>query len=211
MAATLRKPRANKGAGRPKGSNREESLARILPAARRLFSEKGYSQTTFKDVGKSVGMTHAALYSYFDSKMDLYLATIEDAQGSLRESYVATIEQGGTLRDVLRKILLISAEAAEKDPSIIGLLATIPIEIRRHPELTETLLAQQHNFQLLEDLFAEAQANGEITAEAEPAELVVTVLGAAMGVVTMQYGLQAPDISRAMDLFVDLLEARLFS
>ena len=42
-------------AGRPKGSKKEDTLAKILPASRRLFAEKGYAQTTFKLVGQAVG------------------------------------------------------------------------------------------------------------------------------------------------------------
>ena len=41
-----------RGAGRPVGSNKEASLARILPAARKLFANTGYAKTTFKEVGK---------------------------------------------------------------------------------------------------------------------------------------------------------------
>ena len=64
-------PGKTKAMGRPVGSSREASLERILPAARKLFANTGYAKTTFKEVGKAVGMTHAALYGYFPSKAAL--------------------------------------------------------------------------------------------------------------------------------------------
>ena len=139
---TVTKP--TRGAGRPVGSSKEASLARILPAARKLFAELGYTKTTFKEVGKAVGMTHAALYGYFPSKAGLYQATCEHAQSLLLTDYVAAVRDQATLREQLREILIVGAVAHDEDPSITGLLGAIPLEIRRHPELAELLMDRQN-------------------------------------------------------------------
>ena len=120
-----------RGAGRPVGSSKKASLARILPAARKLFAEFGYTKTTFKEVGKAVGVTHAALYAYYPSKAALYQATCDHTQGLLLSDYAAAIQGKLTLREQLREILLVGAAAHNKDPSITGLLGAIPLEIRR--------------------------------------------------------------------------------
>ena len=207
MAATKK----TKGAGRPKGSSREAGLARILPAACKLFAEQGYSQTTFKDVGMAVGMTHAALYAYFPSKAALYLATTEHAQTLLQPEYLAAIERGGTFKEQLREILMVSAAAHDRDSSITGLLAAIPLEIRRHPDVAQLLLGQQNTMlEILAAAFARAQANGEITSRASPEDLVVTIMGAGVGIAMFQYGLERSSLTDSMEVFIDLIEARLF-
>ena len=94
MPETLEK--TEKAMGRPVGSSKEASLARILPAARKLFAENGYSKTTFKEIGKEVGMTHAALYGYFPSKAALYQATCDHAQGLLLADYAEAIREKPT-------------------------------------------------------------------------------------------------------------------
>jgi AcrR family transcriptional regulator len=206
--AVIRKTR---GAGRPKGSSREASLARILPAARRLFAERGYSKTTFKDVGIAVGMTHAALYAYYPSKAALYLATTEHAQSLLQPDYLAAIERGGSLKEQLREILMVSAAAHDRDSSITGLLAAIPLEIRRHPDVAQLMLSQQNTMlEILAAAFAEAQAKGEITSQASPEDLVITIMGAGVGIAMFQYGLERSSLSDSMEVFIDLIEARLF-
>ncbi|MBD3266751.1 TetR family transcriptional regulator [bacterium] len=43
----------------------------ILDAALIVFSEKGYSHTTFVDIAKHVGMTKGAVYWHFPTKNDL--------------------------------------------------------------------------------------------------------------------------------------------
>jgi AcrR family transcriptional regulator len=197
--------------GRPVGSTREGTLARILPVARRLFAEQGYAKTTFKDVGKAAGMTHAALYGYFPSKAHLFQAASEEAQQLMLAQYTAVLGEYGTLKERIREILRVIADAHDEDPSITGLLGSIPLEIRRHPELAELLLEQQNaTEQLLTEAFSEARNRGEIAPETDPEELVRTILGAAMGIGLYQFAMERTQLHHAMELFIDLMEARLF-
>ncbi len=205
------RPARQKAMGRPVGSTREGTLARILPVARKLFAEQGYAKTTFKDVGRAVGMTHAALYGYFPSKAHLFQATSEEAQRLMLAHYTAVLGEYETLRERIREILRASADAHDKDPSITGLLGSIPLEIRRHPELAELLLKQQNaTEQLLTEAFREARERGEIDPDTDPEELVRTILGAAMGIGLYQFAMERRQLRHSMELFIDLMEARLF-
>lgn len=198
--------------GRPKGSNKEETLARLLLEARRLFAEKGYAQTTFKDIGQALGVSHAALYAYFPSKKELYLATVADAQALLVPHYQQAFSIEGSLRQRIRHILLATAAEHDKDSSITGLLAAVPIEIRRHPELFDAENDGSNILlSVLEALFEQAKQTGEIRLDASASDLVATLLGGSVGVALFQYGMQKPDLSRTMEVFVALIEARLFS
>lgn len=44
----------------------------ITAAAGRLFLERGYRATSFKDIGEAVGLDRATLYYYFASKQELF-------------------------------------------------------------------------------------------------------------------------------------------
>ena len=47
----------------------EETVARILDAAQRLFLEKGYDQTTIQDIVDQLGgLTKGAVYHHFKSR-----------------------------------------------------------------------------------------------------------------------------------------------
>ncbi len=219
-AASSRKPpvsgkatdKASGSAGRPPGSSKEDTLARLLPAARRLFAEKGYAQTTFKDVGRAIGTSHAAIYSYFGSKKELYLATLTDTQALLLPDYLAAIEQGKTLRERIAGVLMASADAHDRDSSITGLLAAIPIEIRRHPELQEALKRENNAvMEALKSIFAEAKASGEICTQASLDNLVTAFLGGGAGVALFQYGMQTSSLRESMEVFVAMVEAQIFS
>ncbi len=53
----------------------------LLRSARTLFSDRGFEQTTTRDIGEHAGVDPALIARYFGSKVKLYLATItaEDA------------------------------------------------------------------------------------------------------------------------------------
>lgn len=55
------------------GSAREQILERALE----LFSQKGYSATTMRDIAAAVGVKAASLYNHFESKQGLFDALIE--------------------------------------------------------------------------------------------------------------------------------------
>jgi AcrR family transcriptional regulator len=156
-------------------------------------------------------MTHAALYAYFPSKAALYQATCDHTQSLLLTDYIAAIQGKPTLREQLREILLVGAEAHNKDPSITGILGAIPMEIRRHPELAELLLDRQNaTLQLLAKAFAAAQQRGEITDKASPEDQVIAIMGAAVGISLLNSGLGNSNVMDSMQVFIDLIEARFF-
>jgi AcrR family transcriptional regulator len=201
--------------GRPRGSFKEDTLAKILPIARRFFAERGFAQTTFKDIGKELGITHAALYSYFPSKKELYLATLADTQTLLLPFYLKAIEEGATLRERIGGILMASAKAHDHDSTITGFLAAVPIELRRHQELNELIIGQNNDVMLaLEGIFAEAKEKGEIHSDASPSNLLAAIFGGGVGVALFQYGLQGdnkPDsLTELMSVFVSMLDGTLF-
>lgn len=198
--------------GRPKGRTKEETLAKIMPAARQLFADKGYAQTTFKDVGKKVGISHAALYTYFASKKELYLASLNQTQELLIPYFIEAFTKGNTFKERIGYVFLAIAAEHDKDPSITGLLAAVPIEMRRHNELFEALTDGNNPIiDSLEELFEDAKENGEIVLNAPVSELVAALLGGGIGVALLQYGLHKPNLTSTMEVFVSLIEARFFA
>ena len=203
-AAVVRKPAR---VGRPPGSNKEAKLARILSVARKQFAEKGFSQTTFKDVGREAGMTHAALYSYFASKIELYVATLIDTQGVLLPEYLRAIEECSTLRERFKRILMASAAASNRDATVTGFLAAVPIEIRRHPELLSELLKHNNGvYQALIDMFEDAKRNGELNSALTTENLISAFFGGALGVSLFHYGMHSTQLTDAMTIFATLID-----
>lgn len=200
-----------RSAGRPRGRRRADTEAAIVAVARRLFAERGYAQTTVKDVAQAAGLSHAAIYSYYANKQALYGAAIASAQAELLPDYMRAMSEGANLREKIAGVLMASAHAHDADRNITGLLAAVPMELRRHPELLEQAWAGENDvLAALMSMFDEARANGELSTCASNDELLAVLLGGGVGVALFQYGVQSADLSGAMQLFVDLLFDRVF-
>lgn len=74
--------------------NPESMKARILEAARKVFSEYGFHGTTTRMIAKSVNIDISTLYYHWGEKGDLYEAVIRDINDGL----------GGKLIEVEKKI-----------------------------------------------------------------------------------------------------------
>jgi AcrR family transcriptional regulator len=65
---------------------KEAAKNRIIQAAIRVFSKKGYQDTSMDEIAKEVGVTKATLYLYFESKKDLLKKISMLASQTLREN-----------------------------------------------------------------------------------------------------------------------------
>jgi AcrR family transcriptional regulator len=67
----IRKPKS-------RAEQTEENGRRLLDAARKVFTTRGYHATTLDQIAHSAGLTKGAVYTRFDSKADLMLALLAE-------------------------------------------------------------------------------------------------------------------------------------
>ncbi|HEX8170509.1 MAG TPA: TetR family transcriptional regulator [Thermoanaerobaculia bacterium] len=88
-------------------SKAEETRERILDAALELFRERGFGETTMRDVAAAAGVATGAAYYYYRSKEDLvlafYLRSEAEAEESMRELVASTKSLRKRLRGVIDK------------------------------------------------------------------------------------------------------------
>jgi len=91
----------------------EATRESVLRAALDLFSEKGYSRTTFNDIAKSIGMTRGAVYWHFENKEALLAALIDYVhkyKEGLVEAYIADIQTLADMRKAFEAYARVMAE-----------------------------------------------------------------------------------------------------
>jgi AcrR family transcriptional regulator len=79
MAATGRKKAAVKQSAKEtaKETKGQQSRAKLLAAAARVFVKRGFAQTTIRDIAKEAGVALGALYFHFASKEEFATAVFE--------------------------------------------------------------------------------------------------------------------------------------
>lgn len=79
------------------GSAADDTRQRILDEATALFTERGYADTSIRDISERLGMTKGALYYHFTSKDELLQAIVAPLLGALR-AFVDDVRTAGTVR-----------------------------------------------------------------------------------------------------------------
>lgn len=149
--------------GRPPGSTSDATRRRIVDAACECFGEKGYEQTTNRDIGDRAGVTAPAIYQYFDSKQALFLecfrAAHRDTVGYLR----GAVAPAKTSREALKMLVVAYAETWRSFPAASAFLSSIPGEVRRHPDIAPMLAAEPNTvLTIVTEIIERGVQNGEI-------------------------------------------------
>ena len=66
---------------------REESRARLVAAALRLFAHHGYDGTSVRMIADEAAVSPGLLYNYFDGKVELLRALFEQSMADVRASF----------------------------------------------------------------------------------------------------------------------------
>jgi AcrR family transcriptional regulator len=113
----------------------EDRREQIIDAALRVFSHKGFTSATNKDIAREAGITPGLIYYYFESKEKLLEAIIED-RSPLRlvaspPEQIATMPPEDFLKFMIRRVLSIM----EGENFVQFIRIMIP-EVIRNPEVT---------------------------------------------------------------------------
>jgi AcrR family transcriptional regulator len=130
--------------GRPPSSNSAETRQRILDVARSAFALRGYETTTNRGLGADVGITSGAIYHYYGSKLDLYLAVHADVQRRVYTRFAEAVASAATFREQLEAVLDEAHLMNEEDPTLAQFLGAVRVDMRRHTELAAALQQSAH-------------------------------------------------------------------
>lgn len=70
--------------------------SQVLDAARACFARRGYQATTIRDLEREASMSSGAIFNYFDTKLDIFIALAEEDT-----THTARLWSAGGLRAVV--------------------------------------------------------------------------------------------------------------
>ena len=76
-----------------KNSKKSFKEGKIIKAAERVFNAVGFKNAKMEDIASEAGITKVTLYSYFQSKENLYLAITYKALQTLNDRYYASLDK----------------------------------------------------------------------------------------------------------------------
>lgn len=167
MMPTVKKPPPRR-LGRPRDCDSADTRARLLTAARAAFARDGYGNATNKDIADAAGITTGAIYHYFPSKADLYVAVVEEGQRNLQIAYEEISTRHHTLLDRFAALLDHTVEVSRRDPDSASLILAVYTEMQLHPELREPVRSLRwRSLDIVAAMVADARQNDEIPADVD--------------------------------------------
>jgi AcrR family transcriptional regulator len=152
--------------GRPPASSSAETRQRILDVARGAFAELGYGVTTNKYVATKAGITTGALYHYFDSKLEIFLAVHEHVQETVYARFDQALASSDTFVGQFEAVLESAYQLNVEDPSLARFLGSARIDLARHDELREAMSSRPgEGTAMMRRLLDQGAATGEIQPE----------------------------------------------
>ncbi len=147
-------------------SHRERTKRQILDVALALFQEKGFRQTTMRDIADRAGIALGTTYNYFPTKEHLALYFFEAALERVLARHRREAPAEASLEE--KVFLLISLELEEVEPyrellPVIVTQAMVPTS-PLHPYSLETQRLKNRHLEHVAELVREAIDRGELPA-----------------------------------------------
>jgi len=159
--------------GRPVNADGERTRRRIMSAAMDYIAEVGYAKATMKSIAEQAGLTSAAIYHYFPSKVELVTATLNALIDEVMVRLARAVDVPGTLRQRFIALLDEAIACVRDYPSVARFDATVYLESARYPNLGAAVARRQRAEETLYSrLVADAVAAGEVSAGIDPQSVV---------------------------------------
>lgn len=167
--ARQQKPKAAEGApiGR-RERNKLEKQRRIVAAARRLFAEQGFAETTTLQIAEAADIGTGTLFLYASSKEDLLLLIFKDEMLEVAHTSLAQVTPDQSSIDSIMAVFERMVDYHSKDMDLTRILLReqiIPSNDRRQSDVDELVRVI---FRGLAKLIRMGQATGEIADRLNP-------------------------------------------
>ncbi len=153
-----------------------DKRTRILKAAARVFSKKGFFKSTVSEIAKEAQVADGTIYLYFKNKDDILISLFEDEMASVIRDIKQELSSLSTAEDKIRKFI-------EKHLALID-------ENRELAEVIQIELRQSHKFMkeysgtkfrdyvnIISAIINEGQKNGEFNKNIIPGIAKIILFG----------------------------------
>ncbi len=93
----------------------------LLGIAATLFAEKGFKNTTVRDIAETAGILSGSLYHHFDSKESMIDEILSTFQDELFASYDDVLASDDDARTKLDRVVRLSFEAIDQHPAEVAI------------------------------------------------------------------------------------------
>jgi AcrR family transcriptional regulator len=181
-----------------------------LSAARACFAEQSFAVTTNRDIALRAGVTPAAIYQYFDSKLALYAAAAREAVIEVTAHMRAHVANHESMAVALREIVLSLLALQHRDPLLPPFFAALHFEALRNPAIAQAIKPDREAIlSVMAEVVQGGVRNGEIDAADVP-RVAGMFIACTIGLSQLATTLGGQRIADAARAYGQLLDGTLF-
>jgi AcrR family transcriptional regulator len=158
----------------------DERRNQILQVAIKLFSRKGFSGTTTKEIAQAAGVSEAIIFKHFATKSDLYNAILDYkcCEAGIEQAFSFLDKAIGSKSDyeIFYELTLNAISHHEKDPEFLRLLMLSALEGH---EFSEIFVRRKIEplYEILSNYISQRQKDGAFRGDINPRLIVRTFFG----------------------------------
>jgi AcrR family transcriptional regulator len=154
------RPQTVRGKGRPTttGSVGKDAL---IAAAREALKRKSPGEITLNEIAQIAGVDPALIRYYFGQLPDLFTEAATEITRELRGRLAALIAQKGSVRELLRRRIIVYLQVFQANPNYHRLIIEF-VHLSDNPGRQTVLRLLRQSLEETEDLVREGVATGEI-------------------------------------------------
>lgn len=160
---------------RPPKSGRRDTCQAIRAAAIRLFSRKGFTGTSTRELCRAARVTKPVLYHYFSTKDDLFQQLVKEALDDYRQGLLGAAEGAGTAEQRLAEVVRNDFQFTRREPELLRLLYRLVFAPEPIVEAEKLVAAGTEELSVLTRIAGQGVRSGEW--RGRPGEIGLSVLG----------------------------------
>ena len=151
---------------------------KILDAALELFANRGYAGTSVQDIVGAARVTKPVLYYYFRNKSDLYQALVDKAHDERHRVMSEAADAGRDVETKLVGIVTSLFKFLQGHRNLVGIVFATTFAARDElPREIQYLEKARRNFEVVQDIVRDGQADGSLSDEFDAEELARGIWG----------------------------------
>ena len=188
---------------------------RIVGGATRAFARDGYAAATIDQIGRELGLSKGSIYTYFASKEDLFVASLQSIYDSRFEALATAFAADDPIEEKFGKILEKLADiVSPRDDAFARLSLAGFLESSRIPRLLEIKTASYRRFRdLVQRLLREGRQAGKVRPDLNIPSVTIVLLAVSDGLMLHRLapgrGVRPKQVQRVLrETFLPMLDAQ---
>lgn len=109
---------------------------KIIEESKRMFEEKGFDKTSIKEIARAVGIANGTIFNYFESKEEIYLATMISKSSKTITMYLPLEKRDCLFKHLIEVIVKDVSKSLLLEKEVLTEIVFVSLKLRKRKEIS---------------------------------------------------------------------------